>query len=104
MKGRTIAAAAALLGLSVSVAVAAPPTDRVLPSGQYTTDKGRALGAAHARALDELNAGIYHCWPWVEVLKSSIGFYRPKGATQDDRYLSIRIFIEQEPSPAFAKL
>lgn len=104
MNGRTIAAATALLMLAVSGAVAAPPTDRILPANQYTTDKARALGAAHTRALEELNAGIYHCWPWVEIQKSSIGFYRPKGATQDERYLSIRIFIEQEPSPGFAKL
>jgi hypothetical protein len=104
LNARLIGAAAALLVLSASVTVAAPPTDRILPASQYTTDKGRALGAAHARSLADLNAGIYHCWPWVEVQKSSIGFYRPKGATQDDRYLSVRIFIEQEPSPAFAKL
>ena len=40
----------------------------------------------------------------VEVQKESIGFFRPKPATQDDRYLSIRIFVEQEPSPQFASL
>ena len=105
MRGRTVAAVAALLVmLTAGAAQAAPPTDRVLPASQYTTDKGRALGAAHTRALQDLNAGIYHCWPWVEVQKSSIGFYRPKNVQQDDRYLSVRIYIEQEPSPAFAKL
>jgi hypothetical protein len=104
LNARLIGAAAGLLVLSASVTVAAPPTDRILPASQYTTDKGRALGAAHARSLADLNAGIYHCWPWVEVQKSSIGFYRPKGATQDDRYLSVRIFVEQESSPQFAGL
>ncbi len=105
MNGRTIAGVVALLTMLVAgAALAAPPSDRVLPANQYTTDKGRALGAAHARALEDLNAGIYHCWPWVEVQKSSIGFYRPKNVQQDDRYLSVRIYIEQEPSPAFAKL
>jgi hypothetical protein len=104
LRGSLIAAIAALLAVTSGAAVAAPPTDRVLPAHQYTTDKGRSLGAAHARALEDLNAGIYHCWPWVEVQKSSIGFYKPKGAQQDDRYLSVRIYIEQEPSPAFAKL
>jgi hypothetical protein len=104
LSGRTFAAAAALLVLTSGAALAAPPADRVLPANQYTTDKGRALATAHTRALEELNAGIYHCWPWVEVQKASIGFYRPKNAQQDDRYLSARIYIEQEPSPAFGKL
>ena len=105
MKGsRTVAAVLALVLFTGGIALAAPPTDRVLASDQYTTEKGRRLAAAHGRALQELNAGIYHCWPWVEIQKASIGFYRPKQAQQDDRYLSIRIYIEQDPSPAFGKM
>ena len=105
MKGRSIVAATlALLVFTGGVAVAAPPTDRVLPAAEYTTDKGRALGLAHGSALQELNASIYHCWPWVDVQKGWIGFYRPKNATQDDRYLSARIYIEQDASPAFGRL
>lgn len=105
MKGRsTVAAVLALVIFTGGVALAAPPADRVLPADQYTTDKGKRLALAHDRALQDLNAGIYHCWPWVEIQKASIGFYRPKQAQQDDRYLSIRIYIEQDPSPAFAKL
>ncbi len=105
MRGTRLAVAVlALLLLPGHAALAAPPADRVLAADQYTTDKGRALAAAHARALQELNAGLYHCWPWVEVQKASIGFYRPKNAPQDDRYLSTRIYIEQDASPAFGKL
>jgi hypothetical protein len=105
LKGRsTVAAVLALVILGGGVALAAPPADRVLPADQYTTEKGRRLAAAHNRALQELNAGIYHCWPWVEIQKASIGFYKPKHAQQDDRYMSIRIYIEQDPSPAFGKL
>lgn len=105
MKGRSLVAAVlALLTLTGGVAVAAPPADRVLAADQYTTEKGRALARAHNGALQELNAVIYHCWPWVEVQKASIGFYRPKGAQQDDRYLAARIYIEQDASPAFGKL
>lgn len=106
MKGSHVVAVVvvALLMLTGGVAFAAPPTDRVLAADQYTTDKSRRLGATHVRALQEFNATIYHCWPWVETQKASIGFYRPKGAQQDDRYLSIRIYIEQDPSPAFGKM
>jgi hypothetical protein len=86
------------------VSLAAPSDDRVLSIDSYTSDKGKALARTHAAALQQLNAQVYHCMPWVEVQKQSIGFFRPKTATQDDRYLSIRIFVEQEPSPQFASL
>lgn len=84
--------------------MAAPSDDRVLAVETYTSEKGRGLARTHAKALRDLNAHIYHCMPWVEVQKQSIGFFKPKNATQDDRYLSIRIFVEQEPSPQFAGL
>jgi hypothetical protein len=93
-----LAASAGLIGAT------APPDDRVLPVAQYTTEKGRSLAKTYARDLREINAGIYHCIPWVEIQKESIGFFRPKHLTGDDRYLSLRIYIEQDPSPAFASL
>lgn len=93
-----LAASAGLIGAT------APPDDRVLPVAQYTTEKGRTLAKTYARDLREINAGIYHCIPWVEIQKESIGFFRPKHLTGDDRYLSLRIYIEQDPSPAFASL
>jgi hypothetical protein len=84
-------------------AAAAPPEDRLLPIDQYTSEKARTLAATHREALRALNAGIYHCMPWVEIQKHSIGFFKPKHAAVDDRYLSIRIYIEQDPSPEFAR-
>ena len=95
--------AAPVLGL-VGAASSAPEEDRILPADRYTTEKAKALAKAHMGALRELNAFIYHCVPWVETEKQSIGFFKPKYLTEDDRYLSIRIFIEQDPSPAFASL
>ena len=100
----TLAAALVLACLmAAGAAVAAPAEDRLLPVDQYTSDKARTLGTTHLEALRTLNAGIYHCMPWVELQKNSIGFFRPKGATADDRYLSLRIYVEQDPSPAFAR-
>jgi hypothetical protein len=95
--------AAPVLGLA-GAAFSAPEQDRILPVDRYTTEKARGLAKAHLNALRDLNAFIYHCVPWVETEKQSIGFFRPKYLTEDDRYLSIRIFIEQDPSPAFAAL
>src|SRR2546430_9691537 len=53
-----------------------PPRSTLFP---YTT-LFRSDGA-----LRELNEGVYHCLPWLEVQKQSIGFFKPKGATQDDQ-------------------
>jgi len=99
-----LALAVVALGLPGPLALAAPSDDRILAVDQYTTDKGRTLARTYWPNLRELNAGIYHCVPWVEVQKQSIGFFRPKHVSQDDRYLSLRIYIEQDPSPAFARL
>ena len=101
---RTLAAALVLACvITAGRAVAAPPEDRLLPVELYTSEKAKALGATHREALRALNAGIYHCMPWVEIQKHSIGFFRPKYATLDDRYLAVRIYIEQDPSSEFAR-
>ncbi len=88
----------------LTAASASPPEDRILPADQYTSEKARRLAATHARALRDLNESIYHCLPWLEVHRQSIGFFRPKGAAGDDRYLALRVYIEQDASPQFARL
>ncbi len=96
-----------ILAISLSLAgraLAAPADDRIVPGDQYTSEKGRQLAVTHAAALRDLDTYLYHCLPWVEVQKQSIGFFKPKQATQDDRYLSVRVFVEQDPSPQFAAL
>jgi hypothetical protein len=96
-----------LVALSLLVAgwaFAAPAGDRILPVDQYKSEKGRQLAVTYAGALREFETYLYHCLPWVEVQKQSIGFFKPKQATQDDRYLSVRVFVEQDPSPQFAAL
>ncbi|MBI2207568.1 MAG: hypothetical protein HYU41_27365 [Candidatus Rokubacteria bacterium] len=93
----------AMLLLTTSRPAFAGP-DLVLPSDQYSSAKAKRLAAAHSGALSELGATLYHCLPWLEVQRHSLGFFRPKHATADDRYLSVRVFVEQEPSPTFARL
>lgn len=95
--------AAPVLGLA-GAALAAPEQDRIHAIDKYSTEKARTLARTHLGALRDLNAFIYHCVPWVETEKQSIGFFRPKGAPDDERYFSIRIFIEQDPSPSFAAM
>jgi hypothetical protein len=90
---------------AVAPALAVAPEDElVLPMEQYSSEKARRLATTHSTALRELGRTVYHCLPWLEVKKESIGFFRPKGATQDDRYLSARVYIEQDPSPQFSQL
>jgi len=38
----------------------------------------------------------------VETKKNGIGFYKPKHLEGDNRYLSINLYIDQQPSPEFA--
>lgn len=96
------AAATLIIAASVLPAGAAAPDDRILGLDRYTSDKGRALAAAYARDLRELNTRIYNCMPWVEVPREGIGFFKPKDVQRDDRYLSLHVFIEQDASPVFA--
>ena len=91
-------------GRVAAAAPSAPPDDRILPPAMYQSEKARMLAQRHQRALRDLNTEIYHCMPWVEVSKHSIGFFKPRGAVQDDRYLSIRLYIDQQPSPEFSRL
>jgi hypothetical protein len=106
LSGRSTLVAVLVLACLVAAgrAAAAPPDDRLLPVEQYTSDKARTLATTHRDALRELNAGIYHCMPWVELQKHSIGFFKPKHVSVDDRYLSLRIYIEQDPSAEFSRL
>ncbi len=107
MRSRLLAATAVALALGAAGRAAAvgPPDDKILPLEQYTTEKGRALAVKYAQDLRALNANIYHCMPWVEVDKHSISFQRPRHLLPTDaRYLSLRVFVEQDPSPAFARL
>jgi hypothetical protein len=105
MMTQRLALVFAVILLFVTVGEAAPPLDdRILALDRYTSDKARTLGATYNATLKQLNSSIYHCMPWLEVPKEGIGFYKPRDASKDDRYLSLRVYIEQEPSTQFAAL
>lgn len=83
---------------------ASSASDMVLPAELYSTEKAKRLATAHTGALHELGATVYHCLPWLEVRRHSIGFFKPKHVTTDDRYLSVRVYVEQEVSAHFGQL
>ena len=94
-------ALALLLGPVASAA--APSDDGVMPPDMHTSEKGKRLAQTYQAPLREISAKIYHCVPWVEVKKNAIGFYKPKHMTGGDtRYLSINLYIDQQPSAEFA--
>jgi hypothetical protein len=101
--GSGLAVVLALL-VGGAVAVSAQATDSVMPLEKYTTPKGRTLGTTYRRELDQFSAHIYHCLPWVAINKHGIGFYRPKWATDDSRYLSVWIEIQQDEDREFARM
>jgi hypothetical protein len=72
------------------------------PPEQHTSDKGRRLATTYVGAMRDLSTKVYHCMPWVEVKRNGIGFYKPKHLEGDYRYLSINLYIDQQPSPEFA--
>lgn len=104
MRSRLLVAALAASLVLAGGAPAAPPESHILPPAQHATEKGRALARKYAPALHELNAGIYNCMPWLDVPNDSIGFFKPKHLAGDERYLSLRIYVEQDPSPQFTAL
>lgn len=97
-----VALGAALAWLVVPPASAAPSDESVLPPEQHTSEKGKRLAGRYAPALREVSAKIYHCMPWVEVKRHGIGFYKPKHLEGDYRYVSVNLYIDQQPSPEFA--
>ena len=98
-------AAVTLVAVSVVVAPpawAAPSDESVLSAEQHTSEKGRRLATTYGGSLRDMSAKIYHCMPWVEVKRNGIGFYKPKHLDGDVRYLSVNLYIDQQPSPEFA--
>jgi hypothetical protein len=101
-RGLAVVALVALALTGVPPAAAAPSDQSVLPPEQHMSEKGRRLASTYVGALRDLSAKIYHCVPWVEVKRNGIGFYKPKHLEGDIRYLSVNLYIDQQPSPEFA--
>lgn len=102
---RSVAAAVMVVSFGAQGALAAdPPTDRVLQADRYTSEKGRGLAQKYQGQLRDLNAKVFHCMPWLEVKKEGIGFYKPKHVDGDNRYLSLNVTVDQQPSPEFGRL
>ncbi len=98
---RRLAALALILIIPVPAAAA---DDAIMAIDQYKTAKARTLATTYQPVLKQMREEIYHCMPWVGVQKAGIGFRQPKGAVDDDRYLSVWIVIDQDEDARFAAL
>ena len=93
-----------LLPLLVTARPTFAQSDLIVPVEQYSSDRAKRLATTHAAALRDVATTVYYCLPWLEVQRGSIGFFKPKSLSRDDRYLSVRVYVEQEPSAAFSRL
>lgn len=98
---RRLAALAFIFFVPVPAAAA---DDTIMSVDQYKTAKARSLATTHQPLLKQMREEIYYCMPWVGVQKAGIGFRQPKGAVEDDRYLSVWIVIDQDEDARFAAL
>ena len=94
----------AALAFIFFVPVPAAAADAIMSINQYKTAKARSLATTHQPLLKQMREEIYYCMPWVGVQKAGIGFRQPKGAVEDDRYLSVWIVIDQDEDARFAAL
>jgi hypothetical protein len=94
----------AALAFIFFVPVPAAADDAIMSINQYKTVKARNLATTHQPLLKQMREEIYYCMPWVGVQKAGIGFRQPKGAVEDDRYLSVWIVIDQDEDARFAAL
>jgi hypothetical protein len=104
MKGLRIGTLAAGLLLASASLAAAGPQDGLIPLDEYTSAKAKSLAVTHQAELLKLSEYIYHCLPWLGVVKNGIGFPHPKGADGDDRYLSVWVNVDQTEDPRFGAL
>jgi hypothetical protein len=91
-------------GMTSATQVEAAPSDALMPIEKYTTEKGKSLANTHRLRLIEFSEQIYNCMPWLAVYPGRLGFPKYKDSTDDDRYLSMWIWVDQREDPVFAAL
>jgi len=91
-------------GMTLAAQVEAAPADALMPIEKYTTEKAKGLANTHRLRLIEFSEQIYNCMPWLAVYPGRLGFPRYKDSADDERYLSMWIWVDQREDPVFAAL
>jgi hypothetical protein len=97
-----LAAALLLYGITLTAQAYAAPADALMPIEKYTTAKARGLANAHRLRLIEFSEQIYNCMPWLAVYPGRLGFPKYKDSADDERYLSMWIWVDQREDAGFA--
>ena len=97
-----LAAALLLYGITSTAPAYAAPADALMPIEKYTTAKARGLANAHRLRLIEFSEQIYNCVPWLAVYPGRLGFPKYKDSADDERYLSMWIWVDQREELAVA--
>jgi len=103
-KGGMVAVLAVVLTLAFASPTLATPEDSITPLEQYNTPKAKTLASTYKPQLLRFYEHVYWCLPWLGVAKNGIGFRQPKGITEDDRYLSVWVMIDQTDDGSFAAM
>ena len=75
---------------------APPPRRSLLPLEQYNTAKAQPWPRRTGRSSSSSTTDIYHCIPWVDLPEERHRVPDAAvGASEDDRYLSVWIWIDQ---------
>jgi hypothetical protein len=97
-------AALLLYGISLTAQAYAAPADALMPIDKYTTAKAKGLANVHRLRLLEFSEQIYNCMPWLFVYPGRLGFPKYKDSADDERYLSMWIYVDQREDPVFSAL
>src|SRR5260370_2586569 len=91
-------------GIFMTARAYGAPADALMPIEKYTTAKARRLANAHRLRLIEFSEQIYNCMPWLAVYPGRLGFPKYKDSADDERYLSMWIWVDQREDASFAAL
>src|SRR4029077_20219199 len=91
-------------GMTSAAQVEAAPADALMPIEKDTTENGKSLANTHRLRLIEFSEQIYNCMPWLAVYPGRLGFPKYKDSADDDRYLSMWIWVDQREDAGFAAL
>jgi hypothetical protein len=101
---RALFLAVLLVGTTVAPTFGAPLEEVLMPLERYNTAKAKTLATTYRPQLVQFYDHIYYCIPWVDLQKNGIGFRTPRWASDDARYLSVWIWIDQADDGQFSTL
>jgi hypothetical protein len=103
--GRGTALAIAVLVLVAGEGFAQRPAEEaIVPLADYKNAESRTLAQDHLSELRVLYDAVRRCTPEVDFHRHGLGFRRPLGLENVRPYLTIWVWLPNEPTPAGASV